>query len=43
MKKRFTIESILIVPDLDKKMKIKVNVFDYAIGEVLLMEYTNGR
>jgi len=30
---------IWIVPDLDKKMRIEVDVSDYAIEGVLLMEY----
>jgi len=28
--KRFTTELILVVPDLDKKMRIKVDASDYA-------------
>ena len=35
MKKRFIKELVLVVLDLDKKMKIEVNVLDYATGEVL--------
>ena len=31
-------EPVLAAPDLDKKMRVKVDVLDYAIGEVLLME-----
>ena len=31
-------EPVLAAPDLDKKMRVKVDVLDYATGEVLLME-----
>ena len=33
---------ILVVPDLDKKMRIEVNVSDYITGEVLSIECSNG-
>jgi len=39
LKRRFTEELVLVAPDLDKKMRMKVDVSDYAIGEVLLIEY----
>jgi len=29
--------------DLDKKMRIEVDVLDYAIKEVLSMEYKDGK
>ena len=38
MKKRFTKEPVLAALDLDKKMRIEVDVLDYVIGGVLLME-----
>ena len=38
LKKRFTKELMLVVLDLDKKMKIEVDTLDYATGEVLSME-----
>jgi len=38
LKKRFTIEPILVIPDLNRKMRIEVNVLDYAIEEVLSIE-----
>ena len=34
LKKRFTKELVLAVPDLDKKMRIEVDVSDYVTGEV---------
>ena len=33
---------MLAAPDLDKKMRIEVNVSDYAVRGVLSMEYKNG-
>jgi len=38
LKKRFTKELVLVIPDLDKKMRIEVNISDYAIEGVLSME-----
>jgi len=38
LKRRFTEELVLVVPDLDKKMQMEVDVSDYATGGVLLME-----
>jgi len=43
LKKRSTIGAILIVLDLDKKMRIEINVSDYVIGGVLLIECANKR
>jgi len=31
-------EPILVVPDLDKRMRMEVDVSDYAIGGVLSVE-----
>ena len=38
LKERFTKEPLLAALDLDKKMRMKVDVSDYATGEVLSME-----
>jgi len=35
LKKRFTEEPVLVVPDLDKKMWMEVDASDYATGGVL--------
>ena len=43
MKERFTKELVLVVLDLDKKMKMEVDASDYAIRGVLSMEYENER
>ena len=32
-------EPVLIILDLDKKMRVDVDVSDFAIGEVLSMKY----
>ena len=42
LKEQFTKEPVLAVPDLDKKMRMEVNVSDYAIGGVLLIECGDG-
>jgi len=42
LKEKFTKEPVLAVPDLDKKMRMKVNVLDYAIGGVLSIEGKDG-
>ena len=38
LKECFTKELVLAAPDLDKKMRMKVDASDYAIGGVLSME-----
>jgi len=38
LKKRFMQEPVLAALDLDKKMRMKIDASDYAMGEVLLME-----
>jgi len=43
LKEKFTKELVLAVPDLDKKIRMEVDVSDYAIGGVLSMEYKDGR
>jgi len=42
LKGRFTKEPMLAVPDLDKKMRMEVDVSDYATGGVLSMECEDG-
>jgi len=43
LKKRFIIEPILVAPNLNKKMRIEVNISDYATEVVLSMECEDGR
>jgi len=38
LKKQFTMELVLVKLDLDKKMKIKVDISNYTMGGVLSME-----
>jgi len=42
LKERFTKELVLVVPDLDKKMRMEVDTSDYATGGVLSMECGDG-
>jgi len=41
LKERFTKKLVLAVPDLDKKMRIEVDVLNYATGGVLSIECKN--
>jgi len=43
LKEIFTKELVLVVLDLDKKMRIKVDILDYIIEEVLSMECKDKR
>ena len=43
LNKWFTTEPILVVPDLDKKMRMKVDAPDYATGRILSMECEDGK
>jgi len=38
LKKRFITEPILVVPDLNKKMRIEVDILDFVTEEVLSIE-----
>jgi len=42
LKERFTKEPVLVAPDLDKKLRVKVDASDYATGGVLSMEGEDG-
>ena len=42
LKERFTKELVLAVPNLDKKMRMKVDASDYVMGKVLSMECEDG-
>ena len=39
LKEKFTKEPVLAAPDLDKEMRMEVDMSDYAIGGVLFIEY----
>ena len=34
-------ESILVTPDLDKEMRIEVDILNFAMSRVLLIKYKN--
>ena len=41
MKERFIIELVLVILDLDKKMRVEIDMLDFAIGGVLLIKCEN--
>ena len=43
MKKKFTTELVLVAPDLDKKMRMDVDISDYDMGGILSMECEDGK
>ena len=43
LKQKFTKEPVLVVLDLDKKMRMEVNASDYATGGVLSIECEDGK
>ena len=38
LKERFTTEPVLVILNLDKKMRVEADMSDFAIGEVLLIK-----
>jgi len=38
LKKRFTMEPVLVIPDLDKKMRVEIDASYFVMGGVLLMK-----
>ena len=43
LKQVFTIQPVLVVPDLDKKMRVKADTLEYATGGVLSMRYEDNK
>ena len=43
MKKIFTTELVLAIPDLDKEMQVEVDTLDYATEGVLSMKCEDGK
>ena len=43
MKKKFTTELVLVAPDLDKKMRMEVDISDYAMGGILSIKCEDGK
>ena len=41
LKERFTIELVLVTPDLDREMRLEADASDFTIEEVLSMKYEN--
>ena len=38
LKERFTMEPVLVIPDLDKEMRVEADASDFAMGGILLMK-----
>jgi len=38
LKEKFTIEPVLVTPDLDREMRVEADVSDFTMGEVLSMK-----
>ena len=38
LKERFTTESVLVTPNLDKEMRVEADMLDFAMGGVLSMK-----
>jgi len=43
LKERFTMEPVLVMPDLDKEMRVEADALDFAAGGVLLMKCEDER
>ena len=43
LKEKFIKELVLAAPDLDRKIRVEVNILNYTIREILSMEYENGK
>jgi len=43
LKERFTTEPVLVTPDLDKEMRVEVDVSNFATGGVLSMKCEDGK
>ena len=39
LKRRFMTEPVLVTPDLNREMRVEVDVSDFAMGGVLSMKY----
>ena len=43
LKRRFTIETVLVTPDLDKEMRVEADALDFVTGGVLSMKCEDER
>jgi len=41
LKRVFTTKPVLVVPDLDKEMRVEADTLEYTTGGVLLIKYKN--
>ena len=39
LKKRFTTEPVLVIPDFDREMRVEADASDFVMEGVLLMKY----
>ena len=39
LKERFTTELVFVISDLDREMRVEVDISDFATGEILSMKY----
>jgi len=39
LKERFMMEPVLVIPNLDREMRVEVDTLDFTTGEVLSMKY----
>ena len=39
LKERFTTELVLVTPDLDREIRVEIDMSDFAMGGVLSMKY----
>ena len=39
----FTTEPILVIPDIDREMRVEADALDYTIEGVLSMKYENNK
>ena len=43
LKRVFTTEPVLAIPDIDREMRVEVDALDYATGGVLSLKYEDGK
>ena len=43
LKERFTTEPVLVIPDLDKEIRVKVDMSDFVMNRVLSMRCKDGK
>ena len=43
LKEVFMIEPVLVIPDIDREMRVEADALDYATGGVLSLKYEDGK